>query len=600
MGLARPHHDPSERWVSNPRPDPGETVTVTVDVPGSSGVDEVLLRTMHDGEARWVTGSSEPSGTGTRWHFDLTCHNPVVSYRFWCGGPSGARWLTGVGTLGHDPLDHHDFRLLTTGGTPGWVPETVWYQIFPDRFASSGRHHDAIPEWALHSAWDDPIASGHDDRMRQLYGGDLDGIVERLDHLAELGVGGIYLTPVFPARSNHRYDASSFDRVDPVLGGDDALVRLREACSRAGLRLISDITLNHTGAEHDWFRAAQADRASEEAGFYYFTDHPDEYEAWLGIRSLPKLDHSSPSLRRRFYEGPDSVLGRFLRPPFAMDGWRVDVANMTGRYGMIDHNALVRSAARRTSDAISRERWLVAEHWFDAAADTMGDGWHGVMNYAGVTRPIVSWLGRLSILGALMPGPGQDERDGPAVAAAIDDVRGALPWQSVIGSMSLLGSHDTARWRSMARSDDLALVGLGLLMTLPGAPCFLYGDEIGLTAPDNELARRPMPWDRSTWDEGWLATYRRWIRLRSGSRALAHGGFRWVARSADDLTFLRESAAERLLVRAARDAGSLRIDRGALGTTTADLLIGEGDAAVEGDHLILRADAPGVSVWRLG
>lgn len=599
MSLDRAHHDPSERWVSNPTPEPDETVTLTVDVPSTADVDEVMLRFMLDGEARWATGTSEPSDTGRRWHFELTCHNPVVNYRFWCGGPAGARWLTGLGMLGHDPLDHHDFRLLTTGGTPRWVPETVWYQIFPDRFASSGRHVDAMPDWALHSEWDDPIAAGHDARMRQLYGGDLDGIVDHLEHLTHLGVGGIYLTPVFPARSNHRYDATSFDRVDPVLGGDEALLRLREACSRAGLRLISDITLNHTGAHHDWFRAAQADADAEEAGYYYFTDHPDGYEAWLGIRSLPKLDHSSASLRRRFYDGPDTVLGRFLRPPWSLDGWRVDVANMTGRYGMVDHNALVRSTARRTSDSISPERWLVAEHWFDATADTMGDGWHGVMNYPGVTRPVVSWLGRLSILGALMPGPGQDERDGGAVAAAMDDVRAALPWQSVIGSMGLLGSHDTARWRSMARSDELALVGLGLLMTLPGAPCFLYGDEIGMTAPDNELARSPMPWDRARWDESWLATYRRWIRLRAESSALAHGGFRWVERSPDALAFVRESTSERLLVRATRAAGSARVPWHLLGAAEIDALIGAGSARLQGDELLLAADAPDVSVWRL-
>jgi alpha-glucosidase len=598
--LGSPHHDPSERWVSNPTPDPGETVTVTVDVPRRSGVDRVLLRTMHDGEARWLDGTAEPTTTGSRWRFELTCHNPVVNYRFWCGGAGGARWLTGLGMLAHDPLDHHDFRLLTTGGTPRWVPETVWYQIFPDRFATSGRHDVAMPDWAIRSDWGDPILTGHDRRMHQMYGGDLDGIVDHLDHLVALGVGGVYLNPVFPARSNHRYDASSFDVVDPVLGGDDALVRLRDACTRAGLRLMTDITLNHTGDHHEWFRKAQADASSEEAAYYYFTDHPDRYEAWLGVRTLPKLDHASESMRRRFYEGADSVLGRFLRPPLAMDGWRVDVANMTGRYGMVDHNAAVRSAARRTSDAISTDRWLVGEHWFDATADSMGDGWHGVMNYAGVTRPIVSWLGQLSILGALMPGPGQDERDGVAVAAAMDDVRAALPWQSVIGSMALLGSHDTARWRSMARSDPMALVGLGLLMTVPGSPCFLYGDEIGMTAPDNELARSPMPWDTGSWDHAWLATYRAWIGLRSGSPALAHGGFRWVERSPDALTFLRETASERLLVRAARAPAVTSLPFELFGARSIDRRIGSGTAAVDGGELVLEASEPDVTVWQLG
>lgn len=597
--LDRPHHDPSERWVSNPTPEPGETVTVTVDVPREAGVDRVLLRTMHDGEARWIEGRAERSATGYHWAFDLTCHNPVVDYRFWCGGPGGARWLTGRGMLGHDPLDHHDFRLLTTGGVPRWVPETVWYQIFPDRFATSGDHLGELPDWALHSDWGDPVRP-RPDTMRQMYGGDLDGIVQHLDHLVDLGVGGIYLTPIFPAHSNHRYDASSFDRVDPVLGGDAGLVGLREACDRAGLRLLNDLTLNHTGDRHEWFIAAQADATSEEAGYYYFTQHPDGYESWLDVRSLPKINHASDAMRRRFYDGPDSVVARYLRPPFSLDGWRIDVANMTGRYGMHDHNALVRSLTRRTSDAVDHERWLVGEHWFDASRDVMGDGWHGVMNYTGITRPIVSWLGELTILGAMMPGPGQDPRDGVAVADAMDDARGALPWQSVLGSMALLGSHDTARWRSMARSDDLALVGFGLLMTVPGSPCFFYGDEIGLTAPDNELARGPMPWDASRWDTGWLDTYRRWVRLRGGSPALAHGGFRWVERAPDALTFLRETADERLLVRATRArAEPLRLPLALLDASTVDHLIGDGTASVAAETVTFTGDRPSCTIWRL-
>lgn len=599
MTLRLAHHDPSERWVSNPSPDPGETVTVTVDVPDDAALDRLVLRTMHDGEAAWIDGTAVRTTTGHRWSFDLPCHNAVVNYRFWCGGRGGATWLTGRGVVDHDPLDHHDFRLVTTGGTPRWVPETVWYQIFPDRFATSGQHRHAIPDWALPSQWDDPVA-GRPHRMTQLYGGDLDGVVERLDHLVDLGIGGIYLTPVFPAHSNHRYDAATFDRIDPVLGGDDALVRLRRACDRAGLRLISDLTLNHTGSHHEWFAAARADATSEEADFYTFRQHPDDYESWLGVRSLPKLDHASSELQHRLYDGPDSVVGRYLRAPFALDGWRIDVANMTGRHGVHDHNARVRSVTRRTSDAVSADRWLVAEHWFDASLDVMGDGWHGVMNYAGVTRPVLSWLGSPSVLASMMPGPGQDPRDGVAVAAALDDVRAAMPWQSVLGSMALLGSHDTARWRSIARSDDLAIVGLGLMLSLPGSPSIFYGDEIGLTAPDNERSRRPMPWDRTTWDTAWLDTYRRWIRLRAGSPALAHGGFRWVERSPDALAFVRETHDERLLVRATRAlAEPLIVPRRLLAATDVDLLIGDGTVAVGADAVTFDSPAPTCSVWRL-
>ena len=530
-----PHHDPSERHVSNPRPAPGETVTIEVEVPPWAGVDGILLRTVRDGEAEWVAGRPGPPG---RWTLELTCHNPVTSYRIWCQGPAGSRWLTGLGLLDHDPVDHHDFRLLTTGATPTWVPETVWYQIFPDRFASSGRHRTGWPTWAHPCPWDAPVAGGPGS-MTQLYGGDLDGIVEHLDHLIDLGIGGIYLNPIFPARSNHRYDATSFATVDPILGGDAALIRLREACHRAGLRLISDLTLNHTGNHHEWFTAAQADPTAPEAAFYYFTEHPDRYASWLDVPSLPKLDHASAELRRRLYDGPRSALARYLQPPFDLDGWRIDVANMTGRRGLDDHNHRARTTARRTSDTVDPDRWLVAEHFFDPSPDTDPDGWHGFMNYAGVARPVASWLGRPELLARLTGGPGQAPRSGTAVARAMDEARSALPWQTVIGSMALLTSHDTPRWHSLARSPELARVGLGLVLTLPGSPCFLYGDEIGLTGGHAEAARRPMPWADPAWDRATLAWYPELVRFRAASPALAHGGFRWVEREDDALAFLR-------------------------------------------------------------
>lgn len=609
--LSLPHHDSSVRYVSNPTPSPGEVVVVGVDVPTHCGFDEWLLRTPEDGEVRWIEPFEvEPNPTGATWRFRLPCVNPIVSYRFWCRGSGGAQshqakprqaqWLNGTGLVDFDPLDHFDFRLVTIGRTPSWVPETVWYQIFPDRFATSGNHRDTFPDWADPADWADPVASGHP-AMTQLYGGDLDGIAAHLDHLVDLGVGGIYLNPVFPAQSNHRYDATTFDSVDPILGGDDALVRLREACDDRGLRLMTDLTLNHTGKGHDWFRRAQSEPDSVEAGFYYFEEHPHEYESWLGVLSLPKLDHTSSELRTRFYDGPDSIVARYLKPPFDLAGWRIDVANMTGRFGLIDHNAMVRQTTRATVDAVDPNKWIVAEHFFDPSADAIGDGWHGVMNYAGVARPVVSWLGEFSTLAAMMPGPGQDQRDGVAVAQAIDQVRASLPWDVVLGSMALLGSHDTARWQSMARSPELARVGFGLLIALPGSPCFLYGDEIGLTGETSELARRTMPWERNEWDADVLDCYSSLVHVRSHSSALAVGGFRWAERAPNALAFLRESQDERLLIRATRASTEpLRLTLSELGVAGVERVVGNGTARVDGDELVLEAKDPASFViWKL-
>ncbi len=272
---------------------------------------------------------------------------------------------------------------------PSWLADRVAYQIFPDRFASSGapRHW---PSWAAVSAWDDPIDPSRS--TQQLYGGDLAGIEARLDHIERLGVNLLYLTPFFPAESSHRYNASTFDHVDPLLGGDGALSSLLQASHRRGVRVIGDITANHSGDTHGWFQAARADAGSAEAGFYLFRHHPDEYEAWFGVPSLPKFDLRNEALRRRLVDGPDSVVGRFLAPDVGLDGWRVDVANMAGRSGEVDVNRDVASTMRRTMAEVGADAYLVAEHCHDAHADLLGDGWHGTMSYAGFADPIWRWL----------------------------------------------------------------------------------------------------------------------------------------------------------------------------------------------------------------
>ncbi len=442
-------------------------------------------------------------------------------------------------------------------------------------------------------------ADGHA-AMTQMYGGDLDGITAQLDHLIALGIGGVYLTPVFPGGSNHRYDASTFSHVDPVLGGDDALVRLSSAAERAGLKVMTDLTLNHTGDRHEWFQAAKDDAASEEAGFYFFIDHPDSYQSWLGIDSLPKLDHRSAEMRRRYYEGAESHLAQYLREPFNMAGWRIDVANMTGRLGPLDLNQEVAKTTRATMNQLGSDKWLVGEHFFDATLDAPGDGWHGVMNYAGITRPIASWLGQFTALGAFHKGPGQAARTGTQMARAMDAVRAATPWQVTMGSMSLLSSHDTARWRTMCANDAVAKAGFGMLLCLPGAPTFFYGDEIGLVGDSAEKARRTMPWDQSTWDQSFLGWYRQMIATRNTHVALRRGGLRWVHTEDDAVVFLRETSDQRLLIRVARSTTApLELSAPLLKSAELTGILNADDLTPDGDAITLPGDGPTLSIWEL-
>ena len=624
MHLFEPHHDGSPTYVEDTEPAVGQEVGVRVVVPHGPGataaeVDGVWLRSVRDGEPHLVR--AEPEGAdraGTWWRARLRVSNPVTSYRFLLRAADGSyRWLNGSGAHRRDVTDAADFRLSTEHRLPDWVLDQIGYQVFPDRFARDAEP-GAAPSWAVPTGWDEPVLSGGPDVSRQWYGGTLDGVRARLDHLGRLGVTLLYLTPFFAARSNHRYDAESFDEVDPVLGGDAALERLLQDAHAAGIRVVGDLTTNHTGDAHPWFLAAQRDPTSVERSFYRFRDD-GSYESWLGVGSLPKLDHSSPELRRRLYEGEGSTVARWLRN--GIDGWRIDVANMTGRLGADDATLEVARTIRGTMATVRPDAWLLAEHGHDASLDLPGSGWHGTMDYSGFTRPVWSWLNGggdggtglphgLEFLGLPVPVP---TRPGADCVAAMRDFHASMPWSSRVASTSHLDSHDTPRFRTVTGGGtsgrvDLVgggrerhLLGLALQMTLPGVPVVFMGDELGLTGTNGEHARTPMPWGREQEDGDTLDAYRQWIALRRHHVALRRGGLRWAHVGADSLSYLREHPAQRLLVHVARaDHPPVELPLEALlAGSAAELTVLHGTPATDAGNRLRLPSGAGAGVYEL-
>ena len=447
---AEPHHDGSARYLSNVAPGVGERVEVRLRVPaGVRAPTLVHVRAVTDGEPKYTTAKiaeTEPGDDGAVWWVgEVGVVNPVTSYRFLVETPSGPRWVNGCGTSRRDVADRDDFVVSTFAPPPDWLADAVCYEIFPDRFARGIDEQDWVDpdgDWAIESDWDTPIAGDWKRAVRQLYRGDLVGVRQRLDHLERLGVNLIYLTPVFPGRSCHRYDASTFDNVDPVLGGDAALSALIDAAHRRGIRVIGDLTTNHSGNHHRWFETAQADAGSPEAGYYFFTEHPHDYVGWFDVPTLPKFDLRSAELRRAL-AGTDGVVARWLRGPAGdgadgFDGWRIDVGNMTGRHGAIDVNHDVFRDVRATMAAVRSDAWLVGEHLHDASGDLAGDGWHGVMACWWFTRPVWSWLAEPSarLLGVPGPLPGVG---GDGLVDTMRALTAGVPWRSVTEQ------HDAAR-----------------------------------------------------------------------------------------------------------------------------------------------------------
>jgi alpha-glucosidase len=605
--LALPHHDGSELYVPERPGALGEKSTVLLRVPRSTAVDEVAVRYVHDGEPTVAAATVDrETETDTWWRATFRAWNPATPYRWLLsGGDVGYAWLNGDGVQHFDVPDADDFVATPDPGGPEWHLDSVVYQVFPDRFASSGLAVEP-PDWALPREWGTLPTGRGPATPREWFGGDLRGIERRLDHVASLGANVLYLTPFFPSGSAHRYDATTFETVDPVLGGDEALVSLGRAAHERGIRVLGDLTTNHVGKGHEWFLRAREDEDAPEREFFFFDGRRKAgYECWLGVSSLPKLDHRSPELERRFYDGPRSVVQRWLLPPFELDGWRIDVANMTGKRDAADLGAQVASAVRDAAVAARPDAVVIAEHAHDVRQALQPGAWHGTMAYAGFTRPVWAWLrdpelgGRPSREFYGLP-VGVPRLPGDSAVATMRRFRAGMPWASVLHSWTILDSHDTARFRTISGTRERHVVGIGLQMTTPGVPMVFAGGELGLEGEWGEDARRTIPWERpEEWDAELLESFRGLIALRRSSRALARGGIRYAHVSPDAIAYLRESPGETFLCLAARaEHAPVRLSLRALGGANLDTLWGA-EATIDGEDAVLPANGPAFHAWRV-
>jgi alpha-glucosidase len=576
----QPHHDGSELYVNRS----GDSAELKVRVP-EGAVDELLLRYLRDGEPVTVAATREQGHHGEVWWCaELPLLSRVMSYRWLLtGGRIGYGWLNGTGLHEEQVTPLEDFRLTAEQTAPDWHLGSVVYEVFVDRFASSGAQR-TLPPWAVPREWDRPPDRQTRNPHRELYGGDLRGVEEHLDHIEALGANVLYLTPFFAGTSNHRYDPTSFDHVDPLLGGDEALASLLAGAHARGLKVLGDLSLDHSGFEHEWFVRAQADDSSPERGFFLFDRaETNGYTGWLGYKEMPRFDWRSDELRSRMGD----VVQRWL--DFGLDGWRIGAAASVGRYLGVDLNAdVARLVRERARDAV-----VVAEYWNDVQPDLDGLGWHGVMSYSGFLRPVWWWLRDGSSDAALdvftaTPAP---RYGGGEAARVMQSFRAGSPWETSLHSWLLLDSHDTPRFARVCGSRERELVGLGVQMTSPGVPMVFAGAELGLDGGWGYDARRTMPWDHpELWDRRLFEEYRRLIALRRGSDALARGGLRFLRADDDVILYLRETRIERILCLAARAPHE------SIASPFPELETLYGEDVRDG---LLPADGPAFHAWRV-
>jgi neopullulanase len=437
-----------------------------------------------------------------------------------------------------------------TVDTPAWVRDSVFYQIFPDRFASSTRVDK--PGWL--EPWDSPPT------IHGFKGGDLRGIAERLGYLEDLGITAIYLTPIFSSASNHRYHTYDYLAVDPLLGGDDALRELLDSAHGRGMHVVLDGVFNHTGRGFFPFHhILETGAASPYRGWFHLDDarleggrpllaYPPRgtpstelgYEAWVGLPALPKLATDNPEVREFLF----GVAEYWLR--FGIDGWRLDVPEE------IADEAFWQEFRRRCR-AVRPDAYLVGEIWRVAPDWLRGDRFDALMNYP-LAQAILGFTGGSRLDMAVVTSHHEYRvwvrpLDGPGFASRLMELVNAYDPAVVDVQLNLVGSHDAPRIRSVM-GDDVAGVRLATLLqaTLPGAPCIYYGDEIGLRGGDDPDCRRAFPWDEERWESGLRESVRALFHLRSAEPVLRAGPLRVVGADGSAVAYERGAGPSRLVV----------------------------------------------------
>jgi neopullulanase len=425
--------------------------------------------------------------------------------------------------------------------TPEWVKHAVFYQIFPDRFARSPRTRH--PRGQQFKPWGSPPED------QGFQGGDLHGVVDHLDYLKQLGINAIYLNPIFASASNHRYHTFDYFQVDPLLGGNAALRELLDQAHAMGIKVVLDGVFNHASRgfwqfHHilenggnspyiDWFIIhgwpLRPYRESEEVVL--------NYEAWIGLPALPKLNTNNPGVRDFIM----SVARYWLE--FGIDGWRLDVPFE------IDDDSFWQEF-RRVVKGTNPDAYIVGEVWRPAQRWLQGDQFDAVMNYI-FARLAMGFCGAETINSDIvLDGDRHLPLTADQVRRGIDEMLGLYDWQIDLAQLNMLDSHDTPRalWHMGGDMSALKLCTL-LQMTMPGAPNIYYGSEIGMSGGPDPGCRGAFPWDaESQWDTELLDYFHRAIRLRHEHPVLRTGTFTSLYGQDGVYAFSREQDGQQVIV----------------------------------------------------
>jgi cyclomaltodextrinase / maltogenic alpha-amylase / neopullulanase len=458
------------------------------------------------------------------------------------------RGSNGIGTISDMPENAKSIRRYRQSvfdknyQVPDWAKDVVYYYIFPERFRNGSKANDPKPgatrfhdhSVELHPEWIGipyrPSTGDGSDAYynNDFFGGDLAGIIEKLDYIKDLGANTIYMTPVFHAVSNHKYDTADYKNIDPHFGDNEDFKKLCAEAAKRGIRILLDASLNHTGSDSIYFDRfnnfktngafanAKINSASPYADWYSFdatkTDPEQQYKGWVGVRDLPELNKSSQSFRDYAFAADDSVMKQWLN--LGASGWRMDVAPWVPD----DFWRAWRPAVKgHNPDALT-----IAESYFDSSKFFLGDMFDSTMNYI-FRNAVIDYA---------------NGKPAPDSYRYIEFMREAYPQQSFYALMNLLSSHDQPRtlhvFGYQNANTDAAVIAAAkqklklavfFQMIFPGAPTVYYGDEVGMIGGEDPYNRAPYPWEDQGGkpDKELLAEFKKMIQLRKDNPVLSHG-----------------------------------------------------------------------------
>lgn len=402
------------------------------------------------------------------------------------------------------------FHEIDRFDAPEWVKETVWYQIFPERFANGDVSND--PEGTL------PWGSKLPDRTDS-FGGDLQGVYDHLDYLEGLGINGIYFCPIFKANSNHKYDTIDYYEIDPDFGDKALFKKLVDECHRRGIRIMLDAVFNHMGDKSpEWQDVIEKEADSKYRDWFHIRDFPVRYgengnfegattlsfDSFAFTPHMPKLNTANPDVEAYLLD-----IATYWIKEFDIDAWRLDVANE------VDHHFWKKFYQATT--AVKPDFYILGEIWHSSQSWLQGDEFHGVMNYA-FTETIEDFFIRKKISASKM-------------IAGLNEQLMLYRQQTNQMMFNMLDSHDTARLLTICgENKDLAKATLAFTFLQIGAPCIYYGTEIGMLGENDPDCRRCMIWKEEEQDKTFFAFTKALIKLRKDNyQLLSEGELVWLA-----------------------------------------------------------------------